>query len=367
MSLDQFGLHHPPFRPQGSDGSVYAGSQQIALAGGLKRALASPDAVITVSGEVGVGKTTSVRYALSRLGATSAVARIGRVHLGREEVLDVLLDEFKVANKPASALQRYNALQRLLRNWADVGTRVFVVVEDVERLGADALAEIESLTAADSDDEPGAHLILMGGPKLRKFLKSPTLARLKQRVRRSLVLDPFTADETRAYIAHQIHEAGGDATTLFDNAAVDVVHACSNGIARVINTVSEAMLYQAEDIGAPKVTAVLAFDVAREDFDYDGERPGADAREANAEAPGDPSDDPSQTSVEASEAAPVQPEAQTDAAADLASPADVDSHAAAEASDALTSDPAADGIAAAAGEGPDLIQDTNPGVPAIDP
>ncbi len=363
MSLDQFGLRHPPFRPQSTNGSVYAGSQQIALAGGLKRALASPDAVITVSGEVGVGKTVSVRYALSRLGATSAVARIGRVHLGRDEILDVLLDEFKVASKPASALQRYNALQRLLRNWADVGTRVFIVVEDVERLGADALAELESLTSADSEDEPGAHLILMGGPKLRKFLKSPALARLKQRVRRSLILDPFTADETRAYISHQIHEAGGDVSDVFDDAAIDIVHACSNGIARVINTVSEAMLYQAEDLGAPRITTALASDVARQDFDYDGELPDAPASSGQESVEAMDADDPEPTYSRtiADDSAPaLGATILGNALADLPDvapppgvPSDIPGLTNA---DAATDD-----------EIPELIQDTNPGMPAIDP
>ncbi len=363
MSLDQFGLRHSPFRPQSTDGSVYAGSQQIALAGGLKRALASPDAVITVSGEVGVGKTVSVRYALGRLGATSAVARIGRVHLNRDEILDVLLDEFKVASKPASALQRYNALQRLLRNWAEVGTRVFIIVEDVERLGADALAELESMTAADSGDEPGAHLILMGGPKLRKFLKSPTLARLKQRVRRSLILDPFTAEETRAYVSHQIHEAGGDVSNLFDDAAIDIVHACSNGIARVINTVCEAMLYHAEDIGAPRVTAALAFDVARQDFDYEGGMPDAQAasKADTPEATTQEEPEPTFTQTVAEDLAPsLGTTILGDALADLpevAPPPGVPTDIAGLSN---VDDAADDDI-------PELIQDTNPGMPAIDP
>lgn len=368
MSLDHFGLRHPPFRPQSADGSVFAGSQQIALAGGLKRALASPDAVVTVSGEVGVGKTTSVRYALGRLGVTTAVARIGRVHLGRDEILDVLLDEFRVASKPASALQRYNALQRLLRNWSDVGTSVFVIVEDAGRLGVDALAELESLTAAESDNEPGAHLIVMGGPNLRKFLKAPALARLKQRVRRSLILDPFSANETHAYVAHQISEAGGDASNLFESTALDVVHACSNGVARVINSVSEALLYQAEDLGADKVSAQLALDVAREDFDYEGDMPEAadTAHSGSVTFAAEPPEDDDMTSLVAGISGDAWPDvsqempdvdsrhAQTDGAADNA--------------DVVATSPAASTNGAEADDDiPALIQDTQPGLPAVDP
>ena len=388
MSLDQFGLRHPPFRPQSADGSVFAGSQQIALAGGLKRALASPDAVVTVSGEVGVGKTTSVRYALSRLGVTTSVARIGRVHLGRDEILDVLLDEFQVASKPASALQRYNALQRLLRNWSDVGTSVFVIVEDAERLGVDTLAELESLTATESDNEPGAHLILMGGPKLRKFLKAPALARLKQRVRRSLILDPFSADETEAYVAHLIGEAGGDVSKLFDSAALDVVHACSNGVARVINTFCEALLYQAEDLGVDTVSADLALDVAREDFDYEGDMPEADedSHSRSVTFADEPPEEDDMTSLvagitgdawpEVSKEPPdvdsmpadnihTEVEADTDAEpTSFASPADeaesnTDSH--------TDNDADADAEAEADNEIPALIQDTQPGLRAVDP
>ena len=370
MSLDQFGLRHPPFRPQSADGSVFAGSQQIALAGGLKRALASPDAVITVSGEVGVGKTTSVRYALGRLGVPTSVARIGRVHLGRDEILDVLLDEFHVASKPASALQRYNALQRLLRNWSDVGTSVFVIVEDAERLGVDTLAELESLTATESDNEPGAHLILMGGPKLRKFLKAPALARLKQRVRRSLILDPFSADETRAYVAHQISEAGGDVDALFDSAALDVVHACSNGVARVVNTFCEALLYQAEDNGVDRVSAELAVDVARQDFDYDGELPETDenSQTGSVAFAAEPPEDDDMTSLVAGITGEAWPDVSKE-------PPDVDPMPASNAEVAAETEAKAESTSLTAPtddtgadeEIPALIQDTQPGLRAVDP
>lgn len=252
--------------------NAYAGPQQLALAGGIRRALISPDSVVTLSGPVGTGKTASVRHALSRISHSVVVARIGRVHLHRDDVLEVLLDEFGVSQKPVSALQRFSAVKRLLSNWAEVGTDVFVVVEDGERLGVEALTELESLTAAD-DDTPGAHLILMGTEALGQFLRHPALARLKQRVRRNLAFEPFSLEETRGYLSHCLSVAGKDLADVFADDAIDILHRLSGGVARVINNVAETMMIVAADTGSGKITGALARNIAVEDFDFETTEP----------------------------------------------------------------------------------------------
>jgi type II secretory pathway predicted ATPase ExeA len=320
MNIEFFGLDRMPFQ---ASRDIYAGPQQLALAGGLKRALSSPDSIVTISGPAGVGKTVTARHAIQRTGTAPAIARIGRVYLRRDEILEQLLDEFNVRQMPASSLQRFNALKRLLTGWAGVGTRVFVIVEDAERLGEEALAELESLTAGDGDETPGAHLILLGTPGLSKFLQRPLLARLRQRVRRSFSVDPYAAEETRGYLRHCLGTAGASLGDIFADPVVDLVHEASGGIARMINTLAESLMEAAEHSGEKRIELAFAGDVLRSEFDWKG------VDDADRSAGAKPDDTASGS------AAPAAPEA-------AASAIDVE-------------------------DIPALIQDTQPRMPALDP
>ena len=262
MDGQQLGLKRPPF---GST-ETFPGPQQLAVVGGLKRALVAPDSVIVVSGPAGVGKTVSVQHALERIDGQTSVASVGRNFVRREDLLELLLDRLGVDQKPASTSRRVDALHQIFHSATRSGLHLFILVEDAERLGEDALAELESLTAADGGSTPGAHLILQGYEGVEALLASPKLARLRQRMRRQMTLTPFSSSETRAYIEHAIRGAGGEPAALFDDNACEVIHEVSGGIARIINNVGEALVHAAAEAGAERITGELARKVAAEDF-----------------------------------------------------------------------------------------------------
>ena len=67
------------------------------------------------------------------------------------------------------------------------------VVEDAQRVGAESLAELEALTAADAGDSGGAAIVLIGDSGLAELLQDPQLARLAQRVRQRHTIEPLCA------------------------------------------------------------------------------------------------------------------------------------------------------------------------------
>ena len=140
MYENQFGLKKRPFRASASGTDVFVGPQAAQAMSGLKKALTAQDAVVTVSGPVGVGKTTLVNRAMQGLDGRHVAVRVGRMQLGHEDVLDVLLDALGMRQLPAGTIQRFNAFRSRLKELAAQGHQVVVAVEDAVRLGADALA-----------------------------------------------------------------------------------------------------------------------------------------------------------------------------------------------------------------------------------
>ena len=108
--------------------------------------------MVSLSGPVGIGKTISAARALDAVTSSRTTARIGRMQLGREEILELLLIEFDLAEKVQTTPQRFGAFRGLLNDKEDASERVFIVVEDACRVGVEGLQELESLTSADSGD-----------------------------------------------------------------------------------------------------------------------------------------------------------------------------------------------------------------------
>ena len=264
MYQKHFGLKTKPFGSNAEGPAVFVGPQQTQVINSLKKGLNAVDSVVAVSGPVGVGKTTIVSRALESLSPGRMVAMVGRMSLAPDEVLELLLTGFGISRQATGTIQRFAAFRRLLTERAAAGAQVAIVVEDAQRVGLDALVELESLTAADSGDATGANIILMGQLELNEWLATPALARLRQRTRLRQVVEPFNAPEVLGYLRHSIRAAGGDFDRMFDAGAVDMLYRCSEGIPRVINNLCESALTTAAEEDAGPLTAKFIQKIARD-------------------------------------------------------------------------------------------------------
>jgi type II secretory pathway predicted ATPase ExeA len=260
-----FGLNKRPFRALATGSDVFVGPQTAAIMVALKKSLVAPDTIVTVSGPVGVGKTTLVRRALEAVGDSQDIITVGRMKLGHDEVLELLLEEMG-AELPAGTVQRFTTFRHLLKQRADKGTRVFVVVEDAARIGADALSELEALTASDAGVSDGANIVLMGDQDMNEVLQTPRLARLKQRMRLRQTISPLSAGELTAYFKQCFRLAGGDFDALFEPGTSNLLHALSGGIPRMANNLVESALTSAAESKQDRIGVALIKLIATEEY-----------------------------------------------------------------------------------------------------
>ncbi len=266
MYEDHFGLSQNPFQPVAEGEAIYEGPDQAKVIADLKIALTARDSIAVLTGPVGVGKTTIVTHALEKMGSERLVARLGRTQVGSDELVDLLLAKFGIVREATRRFECLKTFNRILSEQAASGARVFIVIEDAERLGAELLEELEALTATDDGASAGANIILMGPQKLDKLLTAPALERVRQRIRLQQALDRFTAEQVEDYLRHRITAAGGDFDTLFEEGTALMVRRCSGGIPRVVNALCETALTVAAEMQVTEVTPQTIFDVAVEVF-----------------------------------------------------------------------------------------------------
>ncbi len=277
MYEQHFGLEKRPFSVKPTGTEVFVGPQTAKTMAGFRKALASQDAVVTVSGAAGTGKTTLVERALDAIGSKYKTIRVGRMQMNASDVLESLLIVLGVTDRPSGTIQRFTALRKKLKDLQDAGTRVFIVVEDALRAGAETLAEIEALTVADAGESDGAGIVLMGDERLFEFMKDPALAQLQQRIRQRHRIKALCVAELRGYLKHSLRMAGGDFDQMFDARSAELIHALSEGIPRVANTLVDAVLVAATTQRVTQIPARLIasvasdeFGLSSEDFDFTG-------------------------------------------------------------------------------------------------
>lgn len=266
MYEQHFRLKKRPFRKNASGTDVFVGPQIATIMAGLKKALAGRDSIVTVSGPVGSGKTTLVNRALESISDSRTIVHLARMRLDSKDVLEFLLDELGVQNRPDGTIQRFGLFRRSLKALEANNARVFIAVEDAAHLGAETLAELEALTASDAGESEGASVVLMGDENLHKMLVGPQLARMQQRIRNRYQVAPFCAAELRGYLRHCFRLAGGDFERVFEVNAAPLLHHLSGGILRINNNLVESVLAAASDQDLSKVSSELLARVAENEY-----------------------------------------------------------------------------------------------------
>jgi type II secretory pathway predicted ATPase ExeA len=351
MYKNHFGLERQIFRGNVAGPDVFVGPQVASIMSGIKKALAGTDAVVSITGPVGCGKSTAVSHAVSAISGKNAIVRVGRFPLQRGELLDLMFDHMRIQQRPPRGNQKLALFRQLLFNLAANDSRMFILVEDASFLGPQLLAELEVATAADTGPSDGANVILMGDESLSALVKDNSLARLRQRVRFRRGLEPCSVGELGGYLRHCFRQAGGDFDKTFDGGAAEFLHELSGGILRVVNNLVESSMEAAAEAGASSVELNLVKRIADEEFGLTGTFT-TPPRIASAKPDPQHSDDATAELVALS-----LPETKPQAAASKPAPERAASAISAEPED----------------EVPDLIQDTQPALsvlpemPADDP
>ena len=146
-----------------------------------------------LTGEVGTGKTTLLRRALSSF--SNRRVSTAFVFNPRLEVLDFLefvLTDFGIL--PATRTKSGMLLQ--LNRWLIERFRMeetcVVVVDEAQNLSWELLEEIRLLTNLETSSEKLLQIVLSGQPELEEKLRHPSVRQLRQRVSLSVPRDILT-------------------------------------------------------------------------------------------------------------------------------------------------------------------------------
>ena len=217
-----------------------------------------------LTGEVGTGKTTLLRRALSSFsGRRVSTAFVFNPRLDVLDFLEFVLTDFGIVPHARTKSGMLLQLNRWLIERFRMEETCVVVVDEAQNLSWDLLEEIRLLTNLETSSEKLLQIVLSGQPELEEKLRHPSVRQLRQRVSLWCRTQALTESQTHAYVAERLRIAGAS-WPLFSPEALGMIHRSSRGIPRLINLVCEHSLIMAYVEQARQVTPAIVESVAME-------------------------------------------------------------------------------------------------------
>lgn len=262
MYTEFYGLKEFPFALTPDPRYIYFTPSHTEVMANLHYGIESGRGLIVVTGEVGTGKTTMLRWVMQRLDRSVLVAYIFNPRLSVSEFFQHLATLFNITNWETKS-DLLIELGNVLESRHTRGLRTVLIIDEAHGLSPAVLEEVRLLCNYESDTAKKLQIVLTGQPELREVLNYSDLRQLKQRVALRCEITALpNVEETAQYINSRMKVAGAQRHDIFSPGAVDYIFRCSEGIPRNINNLCDNALLNGFAAGETVIGRAIVEEVA---------------------------------------------------------------------------------------------------------
>ena len=262
MYKEFFGLEETPFTLTPDPRFIVFTPSYNEVLASLYYGLENAKGLIVLTGEVGTGKTTALRWILRRLDSSVLAAYIFNPRLSIDEFYHHVSQMLGIKDWTNKA-ELLTELGKILEARHQRGLRTVLIIDEAHELSDYVLEEIRLLMNFESDNAKHLQIVLTGQPELREKLNQPNLRQLKQRVALRCKMHALpNVDEIERYITERLLIAGSEQPNIFTPGAIDFIFQCSEGIPRQINNLCDNSLLTAYAAGDTLIGRAVVEEVA---------------------------------------------------------------------------------------------------------
>lgn len=167
-----------------------------------------------VTGEVGTGKSVTLRVLAERLSGLREVS-VGSLTHPRSRVADFYRELGELFGVTITASNRWGGFKTLREKWrAHIDAtlmRPVLLIDEAQEMYPEVLSELRVLTSTCFDSRAILTVVLAGDARLPEMFRSEELMPLGSRMRVRLVHEYATREELRECLAHRLAQAGNPA------------------------------------------------------------------------------------------------------------------------------------------------------------
>lgn len=199
--------------------------------------------VMAVTGDVGIGKSTSLRWSLdqyhkSELHSIYITAASGSSSELYKQICWALNLEVKSGSKVSLIKELKNAIEEYIKQKKG---KLVVIIDEASLLRTDVFSELHTITQFNLDSANMFSLVLVGQNSLLDKLTYRTSAPIASRIITRAHLTNLDREQMNDYLKHHLKIAGIKAN-LFTENAITAIHQGSGGLLRKANSLARGSL-----------------------------------------------------------------------------------------------------------------------------
>jgi len=229
----------------------------------LRHAVTFPGGVAVLSGGPGVGKTAFIRQALATAASDVQLLPVDLRSAEPAELQTAILDGLGATSPESAGVPALARLREALLAQRTSG-RQLILSLDVSGLNVDLARRLLRFMHLTGEQQTPVSLILQGPHTLHALLDVAGLIQLRQRLSFRMKLRPLTLLETAGYLRHCLTAPGGGGEGVLAVNAPACVYQYVAGVPRLINTLMDAALGEAQARQLGKIDADLVRQVAEQ-------------------------------------------------------------------------------------------------------
>jgi general secretion pathway protein A len=260
MYNEFFGFSETPFEPTPNPKFLYLPRTHREALASMTHAIKNRNGFISVTGEVGTGKTMLIHAFLTHLDERVKTVHIFHTTLTFNELLKTILSESHVADIKEDTAGLVNQLAQYIRQLNSKNEMLAIIIDEAQDLPSIVMKDLQSIIPLGSK---GMKIVFVGQPGFEEKLKAEDLEPLKQSIETRRQIRGFSEEESVKYIDHRLKLVGRSSLEIFSPEALSLICSYSRGIPRVINILCDNALLMGYRSSTKKIEADMIHEVIR--------------------------------------------------------------------------------------------------------
>lgn len=265
MYLKHYNLAREPFGVTPDPDFLYLSPTHREALAAVVYGIRERKGFISVTGEVGTGKTTILRSALQHLRADrEKPIYIFHPNVSFKELLKNIFYELGAEGIPQQTDDMVRRLHEILIEEYTAGRNLFLVIDEAQNMPIKTMESLRMLSNIETTKDKLLQIVLVGQPELDRKLSRYELRQLRQRIAVRAVIKPLSHDESVDYIKHRLIKAGAPRVWIFTEGAKKLIVENSRGNPRLINILCDNALVTGFGYQKKVITSAMVEEVVQD-------------------------------------------------------------------------------------------------------
>ncbi len=250
MYNEFYGFSEKPFELTPNPRFLYLTRNHREALASLTHGIKNRKGFITLTGEVGTGKTTLIYSLLNNLDEKVKTVFIFHTTITFNELLKTILKELDLASVKENKMDLLHQLIQYIVLMDTRGETLAIIIDEAQNLSPKVMRELKIFSNLESK---AIQIVFVGQPELEDKLNSEDLMHLKQSLEIRRQIRGLSEEESTEYIDHRLKLVGSSSSEIFTPNAISMIYSHAKGIPRLINVLCDNALLMGYSLSKKRI------------------------------------------------------------------------------------------------------------------